>query len=850
VLISRSLIESLLPEGASAALTDSQWGEVLTGLGLEVEGMTRHGEGLERIVVGRIEAVEPHPGADKLRVVRLSDGTTSHPVVCGAPNVPAPGGRVAFAPVGTRLPGGLEIAARAIRGQASHGMICSESELEIGPDQDGIMVLPDAWTAGERLADRVPGIVDTVYELSVTPNRPDALGHVGIAADLAVKLAPTEDGAAPLRLGARDLAEVPPLPGLVTLQAPDRCGRYLGRAFAGARIDPSPAWLRVRLHRLGLRPINAVVDITNYVLMKWGQPLHVFDRDKLDGGRVVVRCARRGEPLATLDGRTLVLRDEDLVIADASAPQALAGVIGGRDSGVEAGASNLVLEAAWFDPLFVRRTARAHALGTDSSYRFERGVDHGGRLTAAAAEASTLIETLSGARCIGGSETVGQRPVTPAILLRPPRTTMLLGMDIEVDEAQRILRGLEVHVDATDGERWVCRPPTHRPDLEREVDLIEEIMRHHGLGELPMTPSLPSRVDLETTPEDVEHEHRRTREERLLRALAESGLHEHLSMVFSTPEALAPFVDEAAGAAPVEITNPMRAQTGVLRTHMLPGLLDALAINVSRHARPVRLFESGRVYGWPAQRPETGDGPTAAVDACLPLERPRVGILLSDGARPEASTITGRTVAGIVLRVLGRVGLAAEIRPCPPEGRAAWLHPGVQARIEVRGVDGPVVVGRIGQVHPDLVEAWRLPDEVTAFYGELWVDALPPSPPVRHHPLPRFPATSRDLSLEIPVDLPAARVVDALREAERALPLADEDPPRLAAGDRGQGAVEILEDYRGQGIAAGNRALLLRLHYRASSRSVTDAEVQSRHAALVDHACASLRTIAPAIRTR
>jgi phenylalanyl-tRNA synthetase beta chain len=516
-----------------------------------------------------------------------------------------------------------------------------------------------------------------------------------------------------------------------------------------------------------------------------------------------------------------------------------------------------LLEAAWFDPTFVRRTARAHGLNTDSSYRFERGVDHGSRLTAAAARAAELIAELSGAECVGGHEALGQRPAVPSILLRPKRSEMLLGMTIEPAEAKRILGGLSVKVDVTDTDRWVCSPPTHRPDLEREVDLIEELMRHHGLEELPMQPTLPTPSQFELSADDVAHERHRERDDRILRGLTEAGLHEHISMVFSSEESLEPFADQTPLCRAVRVANPMRIQAALMRTHMLPGLLDALSTNVARHANPVRLFEYGRIYAWPEQ-PLTMSGPTADVDARLPVERQRAAILISDGARPESHQLDGRAMAGILLRVLHRAGVEGEIRPCesdqptmqPATQTVPWLHPGVQAMVHARTGESTVAVGRLGQIHPDLADRWRLPDEVEAFYGEVWVEALPPWEVVRYAALPRFPATSRDLSLEIPIDLPAARIVDALRQAEAEVPATGDDPPRLAAGDRGQGAVEVLEDYRGQGVPEGSRALLLRLHYRATHRSVTDDEVQGRHAEIVERACQALRDRAPSIRTR
>jgi phenylalanyl-tRNA synthetase beta chain len=856
MLISRVWLEELLIDAAGQGLpSDAALARAITAVGLEVEGVARVGQGLEAIVVGEVRSLAPHPEADRLRTVELFDGQQQLSVVCGAPNVPPPGGKVAFAPVGTTLPDGLVLTARKVRGVHSHGMICSEQELGIGSDHEGILVLPSEWKAGDRLADRVPGIVDTIFELSVTPNRPDALGHVGVARDLAVKLRRT------LVVPPLQEPRVPELPELVTILAPDRCGRYFGYAFEGAKVGPSPLWLRVRLQRVGLRPINDVVDVTNLVLMEWGQPLHAFDRAALREGRVVVRCAAAGETLRTLDERTLELRPADLVIADAAAPQALAGVMGGAASGVVASTTTLLLEAAWFHPTHVRNTARHHQINTDSNYRFERGVDHGAGLDAAAKRAVGLLEELTGARCVGRHVVQGQRPAVPRIGLRPARMRMVLGMDVSDGEATRILGGLQVEVDTSDRARWECRPPTHRPDLVREEDLIEEVMRIHGLDALPAVACMPTAYGdpAPTASRDPGGALSRAQQDRLVDALAAQGLHEAVGFAFADPDKLARVQGPSVLASAVRLRNPMRGLGSVLRTHLLPGLLDAAALNVARHARAVRLFEVGRVYRW-GEVP-AGDGPTAAIDRLLPHEAVRAGVLLvaargsdDDGGGP----VDGRALAGIVLDTLRSVGLSAQLASAAADDPLLLhLHPGVRGCVTIDGR----AVGSYGAVHPELLAAWDLPDGLAVVYGELEVDALPVAGAVRFTALPRFPATRRDLSLDLAVDVPASAVVAALEaaavgEAARSVQarLSADDPPHLAPHDGGASggaaAIEVVEDYRGQGVDEGRRALLLRLGYRAAERTVTDDEVQLLHAAIVDAALAVLRERDPLARAR
>lgn len=806
---------------------------LLTGLGLEVEGVHPVGAGIEAILVGEIRGKAPHPRAEKLTVVELFDGREVLQVVCGASNLPGVGGKVAFAPIGATLPGGLTIAARELRGVASQGMICSETELEIGADEGGILILSPEWRAGERLVDRVPGIVDTIIELGVTPNRPDALGHLGVARDLAARLD------LPLRPPVAPRPDAPDAPGLVTIAAPERCGRYFGFVLEDMSVGISPLWLRVRLHRLGLRAISNVVDVTNFVLLELGHPLHAFDRDALAEGRVVVRRAEQDERLTTLDGTSKLLTAQDLVIADARVPQALAGVMGGAGSMVGPGTRRVLLEAAWFAPPGIRATARRHGYSTDSSHRFERGVDHGAGLERAALRALALLQALAGGRCAAWTVAEGHRPPVPTIVLRPSRALALLGVAVPEDLARRTLAGIEVEVREETSDRWICRPPTHRPDLAREVDLIEEWMRFYGLDHVPARATVPQEARAAATGDPITE-----RADRLAEGLRDAGLLEHVAMAFVGEDLFAGDQKLSFFAVPpermVRLENPMRG-ADVMRTHLLPGLLDALAHNVARHARPVRLFEVGRTYAWPRSRPTAGSGPTAAVDARLPEERTFVAALLYGGPKHP---VEARAITGAAAQALTRVGLRLEL--APQAAPAGYLHPGVQVAL----LCGGARVGEAGEVHPDLIAAWRLPEGARVYYAEIEVAALPPREVVRCRDLPRYPSTSRDLSLEAPVDLPASRVTAALAAAAGEARGPGDDPVRLARDSLGAPAIELLEDYRGKGVPEGHRALLLRMHYAAEGRTVTDEEAQALHVGIVARACEALRPDAPAIRPR
>ena len=827
MLASLSWLQELLP---GPALDPAALADTLTSLGVEVDSVTEVGAHLRDVVVGEVRARAPHPDADRLTLVEVFDGARVVPVVCGAPNVPAPGGKVALAPPGVCLPGGLRLVEREIRGQRSCGMLCAEDELDVGTDHEGILILPEDAEPGTPLAELLPGAHDHVLELSITPNRPDALGHVGLARDLAAKLGRelVLPGPGPLRDALGDTREDP---DLVELAAPDRCGRYHGVAFDGARVGASPLWLRLRLHRLGLRAINAAVDVTNLVLMEWGQPLHVFDRGRLAGGRVHVRRARAGEAFCALDGQELTLTGDDLVIADDTQPQALAGVMGGARSGVEPGAERLLLEAAWFQPAGVRRAARRHGLHTDSSHRFERGVDWDAGLARAAARALALLVELTGARPVAWASRDGELPERPVIRFRPARARALLGMDVDAARAAGWLRALGLQVDDADPHTWSCVAPSHRPDLALEEDLIEEVMRMQGLEALPAVaavPSAPPSVPLPSGP--------RALARRLSDALRDFGLLETISWVFQ-PEArlawLDPFVPTERR---VRVDNPLRAEDTVLRPHMLPGLLDAVALNLARHTRPVALFEVGRVYLWPNGGGASGRPDLLPEDASLPAEPWRLSFVLCPGrGRAAAPGADARRAVGLVVSALRSLGLRPRVMPPEPEPPPAW-HPGVAARVVLPEV-GCVAV--VGEVHPDRLEQWDLPAGTRVYYGEVHIDRLPERVPCTARSLPRFPATTRDVSVELPAEVPARTVLGAVEQA--AASLAGDDEVGVGEGDGGEPPVAVVEDYRGEGVPQGARALLLRLHYRAEDRSVRDDEVDALHERIVAAALDALR---------
>jgi phenylalanyl-tRNA synthetase beta chain len=789
--------------------------ERLSRAGLEVEGTTHFGEGLERVVVAAVRRIEPHPSRDRLRLVTVDAGKGEQRVVCGAPNVPDPGGLVVLAPVGTRLPAaGLTIEPRAIAGVESAGMLCSEAELGLSADADGILVLDDKDAApGKPLFDVVPEANDTVFEVSITPNRPDALGHLGVARDLAavldLKLEPprTKETPRASKLSLDELLRV-------EVREPELCPIYGATVIDGVTIAPSPAWLRYRLHALGVRPISNVVDVTNLILLELGQPLHAFDHALVGGARIIVRRADEGEPFTTLDGVQRKLSSSDLVIADAEGATALAGVMGGQKSEIRAATRRVILECAYFDPRGIRRTSRRHALSTESSYRFERGVDWG-NLPRALERATALLATLSGGEVVPGSILSRGAPLErPRMRLRSTRLDALLGMPVPFDEAANILTRLGFTVRTTQGEDGTpvadVVGASFRPDVSREADLVEEVARVRGLDEIPTI--LPAILPQPPRPAG--------RLERVVLSEAASlGLSEAITYAFVSD------ANHAAIGAPeavVRLDLPMSEERSVMRTSLLPGLLDALRRARRRGEHAARLFTVGaRFLPW-SDAPELPSRPRLDGDrTVLPQERPSFAAVLA-GPRPgylsKADDVDVFDAKGLAVELVERVtGRMPAIEPMARAETPERLHPRGAAWISVDGTR----VGSLGPLHPDVVDALDLggPAQIV----ELDLAAMEPlgKPTPQYRPIPRLPATSRDVALVAAESVTAASIEGAIR---------------VAAGELCE-SVELFDVFAGGAIAEGSRSLAFHVVYRDpktvtdpdSARTLTDEEVDRQH---------------------
>jgi phenylalanyl-tRNA synthetase beta chain len=748
----------------------------LNQLGLEVERVDEPGREVLGVRVARILEVLPHPDADRLQLaeVEFGDGTTR--VVCGAPNI-APGMLVPFAPSGASLPGGFTLERRRIRGQESDGMLCSAKELGLGDDHGGIMELDAASVPGTDVRE-VLGLDDVVFDIAVTPNRPDAMCIVGVARELAAHLhqpltipepvATTEPGI------AFDVS--------VEIEAPDRCPRYLGWA-AHVTIGPSPAWLQQRLAKAGMRPISNIVDVTNYVLLERNQPLHAFDLTRLAGSGVVVRLAEAGERLTTLDGVDRELDPADLLICDAErGPQAIAGIMGGATAEVSADTTEILLEAAYFERMGIARSSKRLKLRSEASARFERGIDPDAVATNAA-RAMELLVAVAGARVAPDAVDECPRPFTrPRIILRTTKVNGVLGTDLTDTAVIEALSPLGIEV-AGAGDELEAVPPSFRPDLEREIDLVEEVARRVGFDAIGRTVPRPR--------EQVGALTHIQRDRRLVAdALVGAGAFEAMTLPLVAPGAL----EELGLGTPVSLANPLRAEESVLRTTLLSGLVAAVAFNAARGQPDVSLFELGTVFF----APTTG--------SMLPDEREMVGAVVTglvcrrpvEDDRP-VDVYDATDLLQVVADALGCTDVELTTGAGP-----GW-HPLRAAQITMGGL----AVGAVGELAPEIVAAAGIDGPVVAFEADLGALCASPRHVLGFRAPSPFPPSAVDLAFVVEDSVRAAAIAATLRATGADL-LED---------------LRVFDEFRADALGAGRRSLAFTLRYRAPDRTLTDAEV-------------------------
>lgn len=802
--------------------------QTLTSIGLEVEEVHTFAAP-DRVVVARVESKKPHPEREKLTIVEVFDGTETATVLCGAKNVPEPGGLILFAQVGAKLewkdkkgdPVTLEIAPRKMGGIESRGMICSETELNIGSDGDGIVVLPEnAADPGTTLANAL-AVGDTVFEIGLTPNRPDCLGHIGIARDLAAALnVPFEPPAVEAPFGwAEGMQGVVPAgadhcrlpweggkevvlddayaqlgPFAIDIQDPERCPRY-GAAFVlDAKVKRSPFPLRYRLHVLGQRSINNLVDVTNLVMLETGHPIHGFDLEKIRGRRIVVRTAHAGETMRTLDGEDRQLVEGDLLICDAEGPVALAGVMGGLESEITESTKHVVIECAYFDPRSVRRTSRRLGLHTDASHRFERGVDPNDvqYVMARAASRMARYSQIGTFALRDALDAYPNRQTRRKVKLRRERLNALLGVQVPDAVPARVLQAIGCTINSDTPTEIEVQVPTWRPDIGAypvagEADLIEEVGRIWGYDNIPdnLPRVLPSK---EGTPKRILFE-RALRE-----SAAAAGLLEAVTLGFTSKEEL-----ERARVSTnaVALRNPLGEDRGLMRTSLLPGLAAVASRSVRRQVDDVSLFELGRVF--------------TPTDDELPHERAVLGVLLAGkrhGWIGAERVVDFYDLKGTLEAIAGAWGAPTTLVGQVDVG---FLHPRRCATVTVAGKR----VGVMGELHPEVCDALDL--DGRAMFAQLDVEELRAAVEHMDRSLaaepPKVPAVQRDIALLVPETVSAGDLAAAMSEAAEGV----------------AESVRLFDLYRGDAIDEGHKSVAFRILYRDPEATLTDKQVDKIH---------------------
>jgi phenylalanyl-tRNA synthetase beta chain len=762
-----------------------QLAERLTFCGIEVEGVEQVGASFDKVVVAQILAVDKHPNADRLTVCRVHDGFGERQIVCGAKNHKA-GDKVPLALPGAVLPGDFKIKIGKIRGVESQGMMCSAKELAIAEDAEGLLILDPSARVGAPIGE-VLGGGDTLYELEITPNRPDLLSIIGIAREVSALTGN------PIRRPQTDFTEEEtPVESLakVRVEAPDLCPRYSARIIRGVKIGPSPEWLKTLLEKLGIRSINNVVDVTNVVLLEIGQPLHAFDYNLLAGREIVVRRAQAGECIMTIDGKNRALEEQMLVIADGQKPVALAGIMGGQHSEINDKTVDVLLESAYFFPPNIRKTSKRVGLSSESSYRFERGADIG-ICDWASRRAIALIQQLAGGRVARGVIDTLAKPVEKRrIACRYARVNQLLGAEVPPEAAKRVLTGLGLSVVSESTDRAEFEVPTFRVDLQREADLIEEIGRVHGLDKIPsvISQAAPATSRFDESFDRV----------RLVRQVLNGlGFEEAINQTMTSPVAAA-LTPLRPGAGLVRLQNPLNEDLSVLRPSLLPGLLQNLRVNISRQTLDVRLFEIGRVFSF-----EEGK----------PVERLSLGLAATGHRAPEAWEAAARVAKMDYYDLKGAVeSLLARLRIGPVKFAPKSEPSGLMEQAAIIDING-AMFGEVGLLDATVARQYDMRDPV--MLAELDLQELLEEADWQrsYKPLPQFPGVQRDIAMIVAEATTHAQVMAVIAGCRKNL----------------VESVRLFDIFAGGTIPKGKKSLAYSLTYRAPDRTLTDAEVNRVH---------------------
>jgi phenylalanyl-tRNA synthetase beta chain len=767
--------------------------ERLTMAGLEVEAVKEIAPSFTNVVVAKILSVKPHPQADRCSLCEISTGDATYPVVCGAGNIKA-GDTVPLAKVGATIPGGYTIKSSKIRGEVSEGMLCSEQELGIGDDAEGIMILPANLTIGHDLTAALD-LTDVVLDIGITPNRADCLSIIGIAREVAaVTGSQWKYPDIFVRENEEDVNNITS----VEIIDPDLCPRYSARIIQDVTIKPSPLWMRRRLEAVGLRAINNIVDVTNYVMMELGQPLHAFDFRYLDEGRIVVRRSRTGEIFISLDEKERTLEKDTLMICDGVKPVAIAGIMGGLNSEVKPDTKMILLESAYFSPSAVRKSSKMLGMNTDAAFRFGRGIDPEGVVNASARAARLMAEISGGAVCKGCIDQYPKKiEVAMDIPLRVKRVNNILGTDINADTVTGIISSLNMDIRKEDEDTYRVNPPSYRVDITREIDIIEEIARLYGYDHIPAT--LPP-ISVVTAMKD----RKGILVDRIRETLKGSGFSEIITYSFISPDSVdwLGLNSDDERRRTVKIKNPLTEEQSVMRTTLISSLLETMRNNAYNSFFDIKIFEIGRVF---FKRKE-GE---------LPVERNLLGGLITglwyDDLWSSKMHSDFYDLKGCIENICDCLKMSGlKFRS---DCREPFLHPGKSCSLFI----DDQLIGFSGEVHPDVLVRMDLKNR--AYVVDIDLDILQNifTDEIRYRGLPRFPSVVRDVAFIVGEDLEANIMLEFVTDIGKEL----------------LEKVSIFDVYSGKSISRGKKSLGLRFTYRAFGRTLTDDEVNDVHSGIV-----------------
>ncbi len=768
---------------------------LLTMTGLEVEGLEAVGQGLDDIIVAKILKVAPHPNADRLSVCTVDTGRERIEVVCGATNV-AEGALSPLVLAGGKLPDGTRMKEGRIRGEISRGMLLAEDELGLTDDHSGIMILAPDLTPGASFSSAL-SFPDWVFDIGITPNRPDCANVIGIAREIAAVTGKR------LRKPDIELEESgPAIEDLtsITILDPDGCPRYVAGIIQDVELGSAPFWMRYRLYQSGIRSISNLVDVSNYVMLEMGQPLHAFDYDRLRENRIVVRRADKGETFTTLDGETRRLNHENLMICDGERAVALAGIMGGLNSEIFAGTRNVLVESAFFDPVTIRRGSKNLGISTEASYRFERGADIGGA-TSALKRSVSLVYRLAGGKVARGIiDNYPKTLIPPVIHFRKDKTNRILGTSISKNVMKGYFEALEMEVHDVNGNELKVKPPSFRVDIKREVDLIEEVARLYGFDKIP--PTYPSvRPSEEGDAPEIKVR------DRIRSIMIGLGFSEIITYSFISPDCADMLGAEENSDLRLftSLMNPLTVDQSVLRTSLIPGLMTTVKTNMLHEGRDLRLFEWGKTF----IRKEGDQQPIEKIYLAAIM----TGLCQEKSWHDDERHCDFYDIKGAVEGLLKALGLGGV--HFQRENGFPGLDPEVSSGVYCS--DG--LIGQVGKVDSSVIEAYDLKNE-RAYLFELDVEALLTLLSVTRefYPFPKFPAVFRDMSLLVERRIESAKIIEIIRKE----------------GGELLESVQIFDLYEGEKIDPSEKAIAFRISYRSAHETLEGEKINSLHESIID----------------